>query len=82
MFALTCFKKMKIKIQTGPHCRVAVIGKQKHSAGMSLLSVFSLSAAPPSTLALTSPPQAKKKVLVAPTLSLSLGNETIAGNSL
>ncbi|XP_035771182.1 BCL2/adenovirus E1B 19 kDa protein-interacting protein 2-like isoform X2 [Neolamprologus brichardi] len=29
--------------------------------------------APPSTLALTSPPQAKKKVLVAPTLSLSLG---------
>ncbi|XP_042069650.1 BCL2/adenovirus E1B 19 kDa protein-interacting protein 2 isoform X3 [Haplochromis burtoni] len=29
--------------------------------------------APPSTLALTSLPQAKKKVLVAPTLSLSLG---------
>ncbi|CAI5692150.1 BCL2/adenovirus E1B 19 kDa protein-interacting protein 2 isoform X3 [Oreochromis niloticus] len=29
--------------------------------------------APPCTLALTSPPQAKKKVLVAPTLSLSLG---------
>lgn len=44
---------------------------------MSLLSVSSLSAAPPSTLALTSPPQAKKKVLVAPTLSLSLGNETM-----
>ncbi|XP_035771185.1 BCL2/adenovirus E1B 19 kDa protein-interacting protein 2-like isoform X5 [Neolamprologus brichardi] len=31
--------------------------------------------APPSTLALTSPPQAKKKVLVAPTLSLSLDED-------
>uniref|UniRef100_A0A3Q4N896 CRAL-TRIO domain-containing protein n=1 Tax=Neolamprologus brichardi TaxID=32507 RepID=A0A3Q4N896_NEOBR len=69
---------MKIRIQTGPHCQVAVIGKQKHIP----VELFSLSAAPPSTLALTSPPQAKKKVLVAPTLSLSLGNETIVCEQL
>uniref|UniRef100_A0A3Q0QW09 CRAL-TRIO domain-containing protein n=1 Tax=Amphilophus citrinellus TaxID=61819 RepID=A0A3Q0QW09_AMPCI len=36
-----------------------------------------LSAAPPSTLALSSPQPVKKKVLMAPTLSLSLGNKII-----